>query len=69
MRETRLTVAELGMIAATRGALGAGIALLLADRLGRRERRAAGWTLFLLGAATTVPLAAIVISRFDRRRR
>jgi len=57
MRETRITVPELVLVAGTRAALGAGLGLLLADRLSDSERRAVGWTLFLFGALTTVPLA------------
>jgi hypothetical protein len=61
MRETRITLPELALIAGTRAALGAGIGLLLADRLDPGQRRAAGWTLLLLGAATTIPLAFEVL--------
>ena len=43
--------------AATRAALGAGLGLLLGERLSQDQRRAVGWTLFLLGALSTVPLA------------
>jgi hypothetical protein len=53
-----VTVPQLGLIAGTRGALGAGIALLLADSLSREQRRAVGWTLLAVGALTTIPLAA-----------
>ena len=61
MRETQITLPELGMIAGTRAALGAGIGLLLADRLGDRERKAVGWTLVLFGAISTIPLAMEVL--------
>ena len=63
MKETRLTMPELALIAGTRAALGAGAALLLGDRLPRPQRRAVGWTLFLVGAVTTVPLLAEVLGR------
>jgi uncharacterized membrane protein len=56
MRETRISLPELILIAGTRAALGAGIGLLLADRLSQEERRAIGWTLFFVGALTTIPL-------------
>ena len=52
---------ELGLIAGTRAALGAGIALLLADRLNPDQRKAVGWTLVAVGVLTTFPLAAGVI--------
>ena len=41
--------------------LGAGVALLLSDKLSVEQRRAAGLTLFLIGAVTTVPLVMEVI--------
>jgi hypothetical protein len=56
MRETRITLPELMLVAGTRAALGAGLGLLLANRLSEDQRRGAGWTLFLVGALTTVPL-------------
>jgi hypothetical protein len=61
MRESTLTIPEIALIGATRGALGAGIALLLADKLDRKERRAVGWTLFLVGIVTTIPLVLVVL--------
>lgn len=54
---------ELGLIAGTRTALGVGIGLLIADRLAPDRRRAVGWTLFALGALSTIPLAADVVLR------
>lgn len=57
MKTFELTLPEIGMIASTRGMLGAGIALLLLSRLNKDQRRAVGWTLFLIGAVSSVPLA------------
>jgi len=57
MRETRITFPELVLVAGTRAALGAGLGLLLADHLSPGQRRAVGWTLFLVGALSTIPLA------------
>ncbi|HKQ09243.1 MAG TPA: hypothetical protein VJ464_29240 [Blastocatellia bacterium] len=65
MKERRLTLPEIGLIAGTRGALGAGIALLLADRLNDDQRKAVGWTLFLVGAISTIPLAINVLGRSE----
>jgi hypothetical protein len=65
MKRSELTLPELGLIAGTRAMLGAGVALLLADRLGEDQRKAVGWTLFLIGAVSTVPLAMEV---FGKRR-
>jgi hypothetical protein len=61
MKETRISLPELILIAGTRAALGAGIGLLLADRLSQEERRAIGWTLFFVGALTTIPLGFEVL--------
>jgi hypothetical protein len=61
MRETRISLPELGLVAGTRAMLGAGLGLLLADRLDPEQRRAIGWTLFLVGAASTIPLAFEVL--------
>ena len=63
MRKSILTIPEIGLIGVTRVALGAGLALLLADKLDRKERRAAGWALFLIGVVTTVPLVLHVLSQ------
>lgn len=61
--KAELDLPEIGLIAATRGILGAGIGLLLADRLNPDQRKAAGWTLLAVGAVTTVPLVMQVLSR------
>ncbi len=63
MREAKLTLPEVSMIAGTRVALGAGVGLLLADKLTKEKRRAAGWTLLLVGILTTFPLAANVFNK------
>jgi gas vesicle protein len=65
MKEARLTLPELALIAGTRGALGAGIALLLADKLSKEQRKAVGWTLFLAGAVSTIPLARNVLEKLE----
>jgi hypothetical protein len=61
MRKVRLTIPELALIAGTRGALGAGIALLLADRMTQEQRKAAGLALTLVGVLSTIPLAMEVL--------
>ena len=52
-----VTIPELAVIAATRGAIGLGAGLLLADKLTRERRKVLGWSLFLSGLASTVPIA------------
>lgn len=49
------------MIAATRVFLGAGLGLLLGERLNADQRKAAGWTLFAIGAISTIPLGFEVL--------
>ncbi len=66
MQETRITLPELALIAGTRAAAGAGLGLLLANRLSESQRRAVGWTLLLVGAISTVPLALEVFGRRER---
>jgi hypothetical protein len=61
MRTTTLPIPELGLIAATRGMLGAGIGLLLAGKLSPETRRAVGTTLMAVGIITTIPLVMQVI--------
>ena len=63
MKERALTIPEIMLIGGTRGALGAGLALLLADRLSPEQRRAVGWTLFAVGVATTLPIALNLLSK------
>lgn len=63
MKKSDLTLPEIALIGGTRGLLGAGIALLLSDFLDGEQRRAIGWTLFLVGAISTIPLAVNVLSK------
>lgn len=63
MKTSDLTLPEVGLIAATRGMAGAGIALLLADKLSEDQRKALGWTLLVMGASSTVPLAIDVFRK------
>ena len=65
MKKAELTLPEIGMIAGTRGLLGAGVGLLLADKLNDDQRRAIGWTLLIIGAVSTIPLAMNVLSKSD----
>jgi len=63
MLETRISIPELALIAGTRAALGAGAALIFGEKLTKEQRKAIGWTLFLVGVVTTVPLLADVIGK------
>ena len=63
MKQMSLTVPELALIAGTRAALGAGVALLLAERLSGEQRRAVGWTLLAVGAISTGPIAVELVAK------
>ena len=57
MKKITANLPELILIVGTRVLLGGGIALLLTDSMDKKDRRLLGWTLALVGAVTTVPLA------------
>ena len=63
MRQIKIPLPEIAIIAGTRAAFGVGIGLLIADRLTRGQRHAAGWALVAFGALTTLPLVADVFGR------
>ncbi len=62
-RQKTIALWELGLIAGTRGALGFGAGLLLADKFRRESRKLIGWSLFLTGVASTIPIAAHLFGR------
>jgi len=61
-----LTVPEIALIAATRGALGFGAGLLLADKFKQGRRKTLGWSLFLSGLASTIPIAMRIFAKRTR---
>jgi hypothetical protein len=63
MKTVRLTLPEIALLAGTRAALGAGVGLLLSERLEPEQRQAVGWTLLLVGLLTTIPLAFDVLDK------
>lgn len=63
LKKAALSLPEIGLIAGTRVLLGAGVGLLLSDRFNLNQRRSIGWTLLLIGAISTLPLAANVFSK------
>jgi hypothetical protein len=60
MKNRILTMPELAFIVATRGMLGAGVGLLVSEKLTAEQRRAVGWMLVAIGAVTTIPAAIAV---------
>jgi len=63
MKERSLTIPEIALIGGTRVALGAGIGLLLAERLNKDQRRGAGWALLGFGILTTIPIVLAVLGK------
>ena len=52
-----LSLPEIAIFAATRGVIGLGAGLLLADKFRKPNRKTIGWSLLLSGIASTVPIA------------
>jgi hypothetical protein len=63
MHQTKITLPELGLVGGTRAVLGLGLGLLVAGRMSDERRRAIGWSLFLVGALSTIPLAIDVLGK------
>lgn len=63
MKHASLTLPEIAAVAATRAAGGAGLALLLGDKLNPEQRRTVGWTLLAIGILTTIPLVADIFGK------
>jgi len=63
MKHASLTLPEIAAVAATRAAGGAGLALLLGDRLKPEQRRTVGW--LAIGILTTIPLAMDVFGKLQ----
>jgi hypothetical protein len=63
MRTKTLTLPEFMFIVGTRGMLGVGVGLLLADKFSASARRAVGVAFAALGAATTIPAAMLLFGK------
>ena len=66
MRDVNVSIPEMIFVALTRGMAGAGIGLLAADCIKPVARRPIGWTLFAIGALSTLPIAATLLGRARR---
>jgi hypothetical protein len=55
MKNVVLNLPTFGFVVATRAMLGAGVGLLLSERLSAEQRRAVALTLISVGVITTVP--------------
>jgi len=65
VKEIQLSRPELAFIIATRAMLGAGIALLLANRLTAERQKAVGATLAAVGLLTTIPAVWAIFGKRD----
>jgi len=63
MKKVELAIPEVALIAGTRVIAGAGVALLLANKLDTKRRKKLGWAMFLVGVISTIPLAMDVFSK------
>jgi|RhiMethySRZTD1v2_1073278.scaffolds.fasta_scaffold17915_8 hypothetical protein len=61
MRTVVLNLPTFGFVVATRAMLGAGVGLLLSERLSAEQRRAVAFTLIGVGLVTTVPALFAVL--------
>jgi CBS domain-containing protein len=67
LKERKVTLPELILVAGTRAALGVGVGLLLKDRLNKDQRRGAGLALVILGGLSTIPLALEIFGEKGRQ--
>jgi hypothetical protein len=58
-----VSLRELLLFGATRGMIGAGIGLLLANRMSSGKRKAVGLPLFIAGALSTIPIAMHIFGK------
>ena len=65
MKDINLTRPELAFVIVTRAFLGAGIALLFAERLSEEKRKAVGVTLTLVGLVTTIPAVWAIFGKCE----
>jgi len=56
-KQLDISLPELVFVAATRGAIGLGIGLLLSNAISRKKRKAIGLPLFIGGLLSTIPIA------------
>ena len=63
MREIPLTLPEIGMINSTRFIIGTGVGLLLAGKMDRSARKAAGTALITVGTLISIPVAMSLLGK------
>jgi hypothetical protein len=65
MRQSKLSLPEIALVAGTRGMMGAGIGILLSDYMGKNYKRAIGSALLAIGALSTIPLALDIFRKSE----
>jgi hypothetical protein len=63
MKNVELTMPEIALIGGTGALAGAGLALLLVDKIDPERRRLVGRAMFLFGEISTIPLAIDVLCK------
>ena len=63
MSQRAMTIPEIMLIAGTRAALGAGIGLLVGEKLNRDTRRGAAYALLLVGILSTIPIVFGILEK------
>lgn len=66
VKRATLSIPEIGIIAATRGMLAAGAALMIAERIPKERRKMIALLLIAVGVISTVPLATDVIKKLKQ---
>jgi len=56
-KQLSMSIPQLGLVAATRGLIGFGAGLMLANKISRDKRKAIGLPIFIAGVASTIPIA------------
>lgn len=67
-KKLSITLPELVIFAVTRGAIGVGAGLLIANKLSAKQRQAVGWPLFIAGLLSTIPIASRLFGKGERGR-
>jgi hypothetical protein len=65
VKEAHLSLPEFAFAVSTRAMFGAGVALLLAERLTAEQRKAIGATLTIVGLLTTIPVIWAVLGKCE----
>ena len=66
MKQISMNLSELGLVMGSRALTGAGVALLVAERLPPQRRKAVGMALLTVGVLTAIPLLANIFGKTYR---